>query len=69
MTLFLQGKADYISGLEIPVSELLHAAEARKALPGPRNFRLAAVFQPASAVIPGNGCHGSRTGSQKLWNR
>jgi len=31
MTLFLQGKSDYISALEIPVSELLCAAEARKA--------------------------------------
>lgn len=31
MTLFLQGKADYISASETPVSQLLRAAEARKA--------------------------------------
>lgn len=31
MTLFLQGKADYVSALETPVSEHLHAAEAGKA--------------------------------------
>lgn len=30
MTFFLQEKADYISALETPVSELLHAAEAGK---------------------------------------
>lgn len=31
MTLFLLGKADYMGALETPVSQLLYAAEARKA--------------------------------------